>query len=449
MKKKFVAVVGRPNVGKSTLFNKIIGNRTAIVEDTPGVTRDRIIADAEWQNHHFSLIDTGGIEPYSKDIILAQMRRQAQLAMDMADVIIFMVDGREGITANDIEVATMIRKSKKKIILAVNKIDTLELEENIYEFYNLGLGEPTVISAEQALGIGDLLDTIVHNLESVADVEEQQNDAIQIAVVGKPNVGKSTLINKLVGEDRLIVSNIPGTTRDAVDTDVTYHGKSYTFIDTAGLRRKNKIYDNIERYSIIRSVAAVERADIVLFLIDGTEKEIISEQDTKIAGIAHNRNKASIIVVNKWDAVEKETKTPKKFEKKIRDKMAFMQYAPIIYISAATGQKTHKIYETIEMVTEQYSRRIPTGQLNEMLGEAVLMKQPPSKSGRRLKIFYITQVSTKPPTFVLFVNDEKLMHFSYERYISNYIREAFGLDSTPIHFIIRKREKDKSTIGGK
>ncbi|MDD4691296.1 MAG: ribosome biogenesis GTPase Der [Eubacterium aggregans] len=439
MAKPIVAVVGRPNVGKSTLFNKLVGERIAIVEDTPGVTRDRIISDAEWQNHHFTLIDTGGIEPAAKDDILFQMRVQAEVAMDMADLILLLVDGRGGMTAADEEVAGMIRKRGKNVVLAVNKLDTKNLEDALYEFYTLGLGEPLPISGEQGLGLGDLLDAIIEKVKKVYDEEEQEDNHLKVAVVGKPNAGKSTLINKMLGEDRLIVSDVAGTTRDAVDTDVKYHGKIYTLIDTAGLRRKNKIYDDIERYSIIRAVAAVERADVVLILIDAEQG--VTEQDSKIAGIAHNRSKPSIIVVNKWDSVAKDDKTMKKMTEDIRKTLSFMPYAPMMFISAKTGQRVSQLYEKIDFVKSQSEKRISTGKLNEAITSFVMMKQPPSKSGRRLKIFYASQPAINPPTFVLFVNDASLMHFSYERYLENKINETFDFFGTPIRLFIRERKE--------
>ncbi|MGL4283476.1 ribosome biogenesis GTPase Der [Eubacterium aggregans] len=441
MAKPIVAVVGRPNVGKSTLFNKLVGERIAIVEDTPGVTRDRIISDAEWQNHHFTLIDTGGIEPAAKDDILFQMRVQAEVAMDMADLILLLVDGRGGMTAADEEVAGMIRKRGKNVVLAVNKLDTKNLEDALYEFYTLGLGEPLPISGEQGLGLGDLLDAIIEKVKKVYDEEEHEDNHLKVAVVGKPNAGKSTLINKMLGEDRLIVSDVAGTTRDAVDTDVKYHGKIYTLIDTAGLRRKNKIYDDIERYSIIRAVAAVERAYVVLILIDAEQG--VTEQDSKIAGIAHNRSKPSIIVVNKWDSVAKDDKTMKKMTEDIRKTLSFMPYAPMMFISAKTGQRVSQLYEKIDFGKAQSEKRINTGKLNEAITSFVMMKQPPSKSGRRLKIFYASQPAINPPTFVLFVNDASLMHFSYERYLENKINETFDFFGTPIRlFILERKEKN-------
>jgi GTP-binding protein len=437
MSKPIVAVVGRPNVGKSTLFNKLVGERIAIVEDTPGVTRDRIIADAEWQNHHFTLIDTGGIEPHTKDDIMLQMRIQAEVAIDMADLIILMVDGREGMTASDLEVANMIRKHNRDVLLAVNKIDSLNLENNAFEFYNLGIGQPIAISAEQGLGLGDLLDEVIDRINRYYNDEEENDDRLRVAVVGKPNVGKSTLINKVLGQERLIVSDVPGTTRDAIDTNVRYDGKDYVLIDTAGLRRKKKIYEEIERYSIVRAIAAVERSQVVLMLIDATQG--VTEQDAKIAGIAHNRSIPSIIIVNKWDAVEKDNKTIKKMEDDIRDALSFMDYAPIIFISAKTGQRLGKIFETIEYVRSQSEKRITTGKINEAMAEFTLMKQPPSKHGRRLKLYYASQVAINPPTFVVFVNDATLVHFSYQRYLENKLRETFDFFGTPIRFFVRER----------
>ncbi|RBP68326.1 GTP-binding protein [Alkalibaculum bacchi] len=440
MQKPIVAVVGRPNVGKSTLFNKVAGSRISIVEDTPGVTRDRIFADCEWLGHKFTMIDTGGIEPFSKDIILSQMRRQAQIAIDMADVILLLVDGREGMTAADLEVANMIRKTSTPIILVVNKIETKELDRNSFEFYNLGLGDPISISAEQGLGIGDLLDKVVESFER-SEVDFEEDERLKIAVLGKPNAGKSTLVNRLLGEDRVIVSNVPGTTRDAIDSSFKYYGEEYVLIDTAGLRRKNKIYDEIERYSILRAVTAVERADVCLILIDAEYG--ITEQDAKIAGIAHNRGKASIIVVNKWDKIEKDNHTTKSFEKDIRETLSFMSYAPILYISALEGQRVNKIMETVLQVASEHAKRITTGMLNDVISEAILLNQPPADKGRRLKIYYATQASVKPPTFILFVNNKELIHFSYIRYLENQVRNSFGFIGTPIIFLVReKTDKD-------
>jgi len=437
MIKPTVAIIGRPNVGKSTLFNKLVGERIAIVEDTPGVTRDRIIADVEWLNHHFTLIDTGGIEPFSDDDILKQMRIQAEVAIEMADLVLLLTDGKEGITAADQEVISMLRKHHKTVLLVVNKLDTKKQEEAVYEFYNLGIGDPIPISAEQGLGIGDLLDRVLENIQKFYNEEEEEDQSIRVAVIGKPNTGKSTLINKMIGEDRLIVSDVAGTTRDAVDTNITVEGQDYTFIDTAGLRKKKKILDDIEHYSIIRAIAAIERANVCLFMIDGQEG--ITEQDKKIAGIAHNRSIPSIIVMNKWDALEKDDKTMKKMEGKIRNELEFLKYAPILFISAKTGQRTHLIYKTIQFVLDQSAKRITTGKLNEALADWAMVKQPPSKNGRRLKLLYLSQPAINPPTFVLFVNDTKLLHFSYKRYLENKIRETFDFDGTPVKFFIRER----------
>lgn len=438
--KPIVAVVGRPNVGKSTLFNALAGARISIVKDTPGITRDRIYADVSWLNYNFTLIDTGGIEPDSKDIILSQMREQAQIAIDTADVILFMVDVRQGLVDADSKVADMLRRSHKPVVLVVNKVDSFEkMMADVYEFYNLGIGEPHAISAANQMGIGDLLDEVVALFPDRTG-EDEEDDRPRIAIVGKPNVGKSSIINKLIGENRLVVSDIAGTTRDAVDTPVKYNKKEYVFIDTAGLRRKNKIKEELERYMIVRTVSAVERADVVVLVIDGTEG--VTEQDAKIAGIAHERGKGVIIAVNKWDAVEKDDKTIYRFTERIRNTLAYMPYAELIFISAKTGQRLNKLYETIDMVIENHSLRVATGVLNEIMTEAVALQQPPSDKGKRLKLYYMTQVSVKPPTFVIFVNDKELMHFSYQRYIENKIRESFGFKGTPLHFIIRER-KDK------
>lgn len=440
MSKPVVAVVGRPNVGKSTLFNVLAGERISIVQDTPGVTRDRIYADVSWLNMAFTLIDTGGIEPESKDIILSQMREQAQIAIDTADVIIFMVDVRQGLVDADSKVADMLRRSHKPVILVVNKVDSFEkFMADVYEFYNLGIGEPIPISAASRLGLGDMLDEVAKHFP--ADVDEAtEDDRPKVAIIGKPNVGKSSLINKLGGEDRVIVSDIAGTTRDAIDTVIKYHGTEYVFIDTAGLRRKNKIKEELERYSIIRAVTAVERADVVLIVIDATEG--VTEQDAKIAGIAHERGKGIIIAVNKWDAVEKDDKTIYKHTERIRQILSFMPYAEILFISAKTGQRTQKLFEMIDMVLENNSMRVATGVLNEIMAEAVAMQQPPSDKGKRLKLYYITQVAVKPPTFVIFVNDKELMHFSYTRYLENRIRDAFGFWGTSLKFIIRERKEE-------
>lgn len=440
MSKPVVAIVGRPNVGKSTLFNVLAGERISIVQDTPGVTRDRIYAEVSWLDYNFTLIDTGGIEPDSGDIILSQMREQAQIAIDTADVIIFITDVRQGLVDADQKVADMLRRSKKPIILAVNKVDDFKkYMPDVYEFYNLGIGDPVPVSAASRLGIGDLLDEVAKHFTQEM-LEEAEDDRPRIAIVGKPNVGKSSLINKLTGENRVIVSDIAGTTRDAIDTDIKYNGKEYVFIDTAGLRRKNKIKEELERYSIIRAVTAVERADVVIIVIDATEG--VTEQDAKIAGIAHERGKGIIIAVNKWDAIEKDDKTIYKHTEKIRQILSFMPYAEILFISAKTGQRTGKIFETIDVVLENNSMRVATGVLNEIMAEAVAMQQPPTDKGKRLKLYYITQAAVKPPTFVIFVNDKNLMHFSYTRYLENKIREAFGFKGTSLKFIIRERKED-------
>lgn len=438
MSKPIVAVVGRPNVGKSTFFNRVSGKRISIVEDTPGVTRDRIYAEAEWTGNTFTLIDTGGIEPFSNDVIIKQMRMQAQLAIDTADVIIFMLDGREGITVADHEVANLLRKANRPTLVVVNKVETKDLENNIFEFYNLGLGDPIAISAQQGLGLGDLLDDVVELFPEDKNSQEE-DDKLKIAVIGKPNAGKSTLINKLLGEERVIVSDIPGTTRDAIDTFFQYKGEDYILIDTAGVRRKSKIKENIERYSVVRSFTGIERSDVCLLVVDAQEG--LTEQDTKIAGYAHEEGKASVIIVNKWDRIEKDTKTMDLFRKEIREKLTFMSYAPILFISAKTGQRVHRIMELVNYVSNQHSTRISTGMLNEVIGEAVLFNQPPADKGKKLNILYSTQASVKPPTFILFVNDVKLMHFSYQRYIENQIRKSFGFEGTPIRFIIRERNK--------
>lgn len=439
MSKPIVAIVGRPNVGKSTLFNALAGERIAIVQDKPGVTRDRIYAEVNWLNMEFTLIDTGGIEPESKDIILSQMREQAEIAIATADVIVFMTDVRQGLVDSDAKVADMLRRSKKPVVLVVNKVDSFEkFMPDVYEFYNLGIGDPVAISAASKLGLGDMLDVITSHFNK-ENMEEVEDERPRIAIVGKPNVGKSSIINKLVGEDRVIVSDIAGTTRDAIDTTVKFHGKEYVFIDTAGLRRKNKIKEELEKYMIVRTVSAVERADVVIVVIDAGEG--VTEQDAKIAGIAHERGKGVIVAVNKWDVVEKDDRTMNKFSAKIRDTLAFMPYAELMFISAKTGQRLFKMYETIDAVIENHALRVATGVLNEIMSEAVAMQQPPSDKGKRLKLYYITQVSVKPPTFVIFVNDKELMHFSYTRYIENRIREAFGFKGTPLRFIIRERKE--------
>lgn len=441
MSKPIVAVVGRPNVGKSTLFNTLAGERISIVKDTPGVTRDRIYADVSWLNYNFTIIDTGGIEPDSSDIILSQMREQAQIAIDTADVIMFIVDVRQGLQDADSKVADMLRRSHKPVVLVVNKVDSFEkFQADVYEFYNLGIGEPFPISATEKTGLGDMLDEVVKYFPESAK-EEVEDERPRIAIIGKPNVGKSSLINKLAQEDRVIVSNIAGTTRDAIDTAIKYNGQEYVFIDTAGIRRKSKITEEIERFSIIRAVAAVERCDVAIIMIDATEG--VTEQDAKIAGIAHDRGKGVIIAVNKWDAIEKDNNTVKEHTQDIRDVLSFMPYAEILFISAKSGQRLHKIFETIDIVIENNSMRVATGVLNEIVAEAVAMQQPPTDKGKRLKIYYITQVSVKPPTFVIFVNDKNLMHFSYTRYLENRIRDTFGFKGTALKFITRERKEDK------
>ena len=439
MSKSVVAIVGRPNVGKSTLFNKLIGQRLSIVDDTPGVTRDRIYGDCEWLGHEMLLIDTGGIEPYSDDIILSQMRRQAQLAIDSADVIIFVTDIRTGVVATDSEVAAMLQKSGKPIVLCVNKADTIgDPPSEFYEFYNLGLGDPIQVSAVHGHGTGDLLDQVISYLPETEE-EDEQDDTIKVAVIGKPNAGKSSLVNKIVGEERVIVSSIAGTTRDATDTLVDNEYGKFVFIDTAGLRRKSRIDDAIEKYSVIRARMAVERANVCVIMIDATEG--FTEQDSKVAGIAHELGKASIIAVNKWDLVEKDGKTMDSFRKKLMNDFAFMSYAPIIFISAKTGQRIDRLFELIKFVDSQNAMRISTGKLNDVLADATARVQPPTDKGRRLKIYYITQASTRPPTFVCFVNNKDLFHYSYQRYIDNRIREVFGLEGTPTNYVIRERDK--------
>ncbi|MCR5417698.1 MAG: ribosome biogenesis GTPase Der [Lachnospiraceae bacterium] len=435
-----VAIVGRPNVGKSTFFNAIAGERIAIVKDTPGVTRDRIYADVTWLDKTFTLVDTGGIEPDSGDEMLSRMRTQAQIAIDTADVILFMVDVKQGLVDADDKVADMLRRSHKSVILVVNKVDSYEKQQmDVYEFYNLGMGEPYPVSAANRQGMGDLLDEVLSRFPEGA-CEEEEDERPRIAIIGKPNVGKSSIINKLIGEERLIVSDIAGTTRDAVDAAVKYNGKEYVFIDTAGLRRKNKIKEDLEHYMIVRTVSAVERADIAIIVIDATEG--VTEQDAKIAGIAHERGKGVIIAVNKWDAIEKNDKTAKEFEKDIRTTLSFMPYAEILFVSALSGQRLPKLYEMIDMVEQSASLRVATGVLNEIMGEATALVQPPSDKGKRLRLYYITQASVKPPTFVIFCNDKELFHFSYQRYIENQIRETFGFRGTPLKLIIRER-RDK------
>lgn len=437
-KKPIVAVVGRPNVGKSTLFNVLAGEMISIVKDTPGVTRDRIYADGTWLDKNFTLIDTGGIEPDSRDIILAQMREQAEIAIATADVIIFIVDVRQGMTDSDSMVADMLRKSRKPVVLAVNKVDSFaKFGNDVYEFYNLGIGDPIPISATSRLGLGELLDAVIAHFPE-QDGEEEDDDRPRIAIVGKPNVGKSSIINKLLGENRVIVSDVAGTTRDAVDTEIVHNGTEYVFIDTAGLRRKSKIKEELERYSIIRTVTAVERADVVLVVIDASEG--VTEQDAKIAGIAHDRGKGIIVVVNKWDAIEKNDKTIYEYTNKIKTILSFIPYAEYVFVSAQTGQRLNKLYDLIDMVRENQTMRIQTGVLNEIMTEAVALQQPPSDKGKRLKLYYMTQVAVKPPTFVVFVNDKELMHFSYTRYLENRIRDAFGFRGTALKFIIRERK---------
>lgn len=439
MAKPIVAVVGRPNVGKSTLFNRIAEERISIVEDTPGVTRDRIYAEAEWLNHKFTLIDTGGLEPESDDIILKQMYTQAQIAIETADVILFVVDVKTGVTDADMQVSNILRKANKPIVLAVNKMDDLrKYGMDIYEFYQLGIGEPFGVSAGQAIGLGDLLDEVVKNFPKETAYDEE-DDTIKVAIIGKPNVGKSSLINRILGEERVIVSDIAGTTRDAIDTPYEKDGQKYVFIDTAGMRRQSKIKESIEKYSIIRAVAAVERADVCVLMINATEG--ITDQDTKIAGIAHEAGKPTIIVVNKWDLIEKDNKTMNNFIKEIDKEFKYMSYAPKMFISALTGQRVHKLFETINYCSQNSTRRISTGMLNDVLIEAMALNQPPAEKGRPLKIYYITQVSVKPPTFILFVNDTELLHFSYKRYIENQLRDAFGFNGTPIHFITRNKSE--------
>ena len=438
--KPLIAIVGRPNVGKSTLFNALAGEMISIVKDTPGVTRDRIYADVTWLNYSFTMIDTGGIEPDTKDIILAQMREQAEIAIATADVIIFLVDVKQGLIDADAKVADMLRRSKKPIILAVNKVDSFKkYEADVYEFYNLGIGEPYAISSVNKLGLGEMLDAVVDLFDKEA-LSEEEDDRPRVAIVGKPNVGKSSIINKIAGENRVIVSDIAGTTRDAIDTEIVYHDKEYVFIDTAGLRRKNKVKEELERFMIIRTVSAVERADVVILVIDAVEG--VTEQDAKIAGIAHDRGKGIIIAVNKWDAIEKDDKTIYRFTEKVRNILSFMTYAEIVFISAVTGQRLNRLFETIDMVIQNQSLRISTGVVNEIVTEAVALQQPPSDKGKRLKIYYSTQVGVKPPTFVIFVNDKELMHFSYTRYLENKIREAFGFRGTSLKFIIRERNNE-------
>lgn len=441
MAKPLVAIVGRPNVGKSTLFNKISGQRISIVEDTPGVTRDRIYADVEWLDKHFTLVDTGGIEPASKDEILVQMRRQAELAIEMADVVVLMTNVKDGVTANDQDVASMLLKARKKILLAVNKVDNIgDPPFEFYEFYNLGLGNPIAISSTHGLGVGDLLDKVCSQFPEDADTDEE-DDVIKVAVIGRPNAGKSSLINRILGEDRVIVSNIAGTTRDAIDTRFENGDDKYLFIDTAGMRKRGKIDEVVERYSVVRSLAAVDRSDVCVIMLDANEG--VTEQDTKISGYAHDQGKACILVVNKWDIVEKDSKTMNSFRERVREGFSYMMYAPVMFISAKTGQRVNNLLEKIKEVNEQHKRRISTGMLNDLLNEAMQKQQPPSDKGKRLKIYYGTQASVAPPTFVLFVNSKDLMHYSYLRYLENQLRAAFGYEGTPIHFIVREKGEKK------
>ena len=438
MNKPIVAVVGRPNVGKSTFFNKIVGKRISIVEDTPGVTRDRIYAEAEWRNREFVIIDTGGIEPNSADVILSQMREQAQIAIDTADVIIFLVDGKESMTSADIEVAQMLKKTGKKVILTVNKIDSSNIPDHFYDFFEVGLGAPVAISAANMLGLGDLLDEIVDNFPQI-DENEVEDDTIKIAIIGKPNVGKSSLVNAFLGENRVIVSEIAGTTRDAIDTPFTKGEDKYVLIDTAGIRRKSKVSQNIERYSVLRAISSIERSDVCVLMIDAEEE--VTEQDKRIAGIAHESGRGIVIVVNKWDLIKKETKTMNEFTERVRKELSFMPYAPIIFTSTVTNQRLGKLLETVKYVSNQCAMRVPTGQLNELIADAVVMNQPPSDKGKRLKIYYVSQVGIKPPLFAFFINDRELTHFSYSRYLENKIREGFDFQGTPIKFVYREKQR--------
>jgi len=443
MAKPLVAIVGRPNVGKSTFFNKISGHRISIVEDTPGVTRDRVYSDVEWMGRKFTLIDTGGIDPHSEDVLLSQMRRQAEIAMDTADVICFFVDARDGLTTDDEDVANLLRKTNKPLLLVVNKVDHLGLQDVLYEYYALGMGDPIGISAANMLGLGDLLEEIVKLLPPPEPDEAEDDDhVIQLALVGRPNVGKSSLTNRLLGQERTMVSNIPGTTRDAIDTLMEGpDGTKYNVIDTAGIRRKRAVEDeSLERYSVLRSIAAIRRCDVALLLIDATEG--VTEQDTKIAGLIQDEGKAAVIVVNKWDALTKETGTMETYRKQVIEDLKFMDYAPVLFLSALTGQRVHQVLSTVDQVWAQTSKRVPTGLLNDILGDAQMSLQPPMTGGRRLKIYYVTQQSVCPPTFVFFVNDEKLMHFAYERYLENHFRKAFGFEGTPIRFILRPKKKE-------
>ena len=437
MSKPIVAIIGKPNVGKSTFFNYVVGKRISIVEDTPGVTRDRVYADANWRGRNFTLVDTGGIEPESDDIILSQMRRQADMAIEIADVILFVTDIKQGVTATDQDIALMLKKSKKPIILVCNKSDTFgKTPDELYEFYNLGVGEPFAVSSVNAKGIGDVLDAIYDNLPPQTE-DEDESDVIKVAIIGKPNVGKSSLVNKILGENRVIVSDIAGTTRDAIDSEFQNEYGKYIFIDTAGIRRKSKVNDNLEKYSVMRSLLAVERADVCMLMLDA--KEGVTAQDAKIAGEAHEAGKGVIIVVNKWDEVEKDNQTMENYKKDVYNKLSYLSYALIMFISAKTGQRVNKLYEMINMVASQNALRVSTSVLNDVLSEAVTIVQPPTDKGKRLKIFYMTQATTKPPTFVVFVNDKELFHFSYERYLVNQIRKEFGLTGTPIRMIVREK----------
>lgn len=444
MAKPIVAVVGRPNVGKSTFFNKIAGKRISIVEDTPGVTRDRIYCDVEWQNYRFTMIDTGGIDMHSDDVLLSQMRHQAEIAIDTADVICFFCDGRQGLTDDDREVATILRRTQKPVVLCINKIDDIKMNDQIYEFYELGLGDPLALSAVNMMGLGDVLEAICNHLEPVQEEEDDEHHITQLAVVGRPNVGKSSLVNRLLGQERTMVSDIAGTTRDAIDTE--YHapdGTTYNIIDTAGIRRKSVIEDaSLERYSVLRSIAAIERCDVALLMIDAQDG--VTEQDTKIAGIIHDEGKAAVVVVNKWDMIEKDTNTMETFRKKVLENLKFMDYAPVLFLSAKTGQRVHTVLDMVDQVWAQACKRVPTGVLNDILHDAIADFQPPASNGRRLKIYYVTQQSVCPPTFIFFVNDEKLMHFSYERYLENYFRKTFDFNGTPVRFIIRERKREES-----
>ncbi len=443
MAKPLVAIVGRPNVGKSTFFNKITGKRISIVEDTPGVTRDRIYCDVEWQNRRFTMIDTGGIDPRSEDVLLSQMRRQAEIAMDTADVICFFCDGRDGLTDDDREVANLLRKTNKPLLLVVNKVDHISMADNVWEFYELGIGDPIGISAANMMGLGDLLQAICEQLPPPsADEMEEEEHVLQLAVVGRPNVGKSSLVNKLLGQERTMVSDIAGTTRDAIDTEFTVNGTRYNIIDTAGIRRKRVIEDeSLERYSVLRSIAAIRRCDVALLLIDAQDG--VTEQDTKIAGLIREEGKAVIVVVNKWDAIEKETGTLESYRKEVLESLKFMDYAPVLFLSAKTGQRVHTVMDMVDQVWAQACKRVPTGVLNDVLNDATADLQPPATNGRRLKIYYITQQTTCPPTFILFVNEEVLMHFAYERYLENYFRKTFDFTGTPIRFILREKKKDE------